>query len=173
MKAYGPGPYKDTTRVIGGETTKDSLVVQAYGAVDELNAAVGIAHRYAEEPDVQDMLRDAQRNLFSIGAELAGDKPRVADGDIAAVEALIRTCHAKLPPLRRFILPGGSLGASMLHLARTICRRAERNVVRLSREQPVSGSVLKYLNRLSDLLFVLARYENVKAGISETEWEHD
>jgi len=163
----------------GGRVTKDSLRVEAYGCVDELNSALGAASSLIQQPELRVIIANVQNELFNIGSELASETGKASGAGhmftdeaskIAALEALIDEYDGKVEPLRTFILPSGSAGGAMLHFCRTVCRRAERAVVRLSREEPVNLSVLTYLNRLSDLLFVLARYANKADGASETPW---
>lgn len=152
----------------------------AYGDVDEVNAALGVA-RATPPADFEDPLLQAiQRQLFTIGAELAAPDPaRLANAlagpplgetDVAALEQAIDRVEATLPPLKEFILPGGALKGAAFHVARTVCRRAERSVVGLARETPVSPAIRRYLNRLSDLLFVLARAANARAGAGDLPW---
>lgn len=170
-----------TTALFGGKRVpKDHPRVEAYGAVDELNSALGVAIVSVRQARLVTVLRDIQNELFNIGSELASEGGKSAkfaalftdpDQKIAALEKLTDEYDAKVPPLRTFILPGGSEAGATLHLCRTICRRAERLVVRLSREEKVTPSVGAYLNRLSDLLFVLARYVNKAARKPETEWK--
>jgi len=166
----------------GGRIPKDSLRVTAYGEVDELNAALGLA-RALDPPRFADpLLQTIQRDLFTIGAELATPDPvklqkalsrsgaAIGDSDVAALEDAIDSHEARLEPLKHFILPGGTSKAAALHLARTVCRRAERAVVGLARHEQVSPAVVRYLNRLSDLLFVLARAANAHAGRPDVKW---
>src|SRR5437867_10311227 len=165
----------------GGRLPKGHPRVEAYGTVDELNSTLGVALSFLPARGViAKTLSGVQNELFNIGSELASggegkaaEKARLfidAEAKIASLEALIDEYDAKAPPLRTFILPSGSQGGAMLHLCRTVCRRAERQVVRLSHEEHVNPDILRYLNRLSDLLFVLARYVNKAAGKPETEW---
>jgi cob(I)alamin adenosyltransferase len=163
----------DNTRVL-----KSDPRVDAYGEVDELNAALGVARAGGVDPDVAAALEQIQKDLFALGARLADPSARIADRvtkaavtetDIARLEQTIDRLETELPPLRRFILPGGSRPGAALHLARTICRRAERRVVSLGAAQ-VEPVVVVYLNRLSDLLFVMARAVNRRAGVPEAEW---
>ena len=163
----------------GGRVPKDDPRVAAYGDVDELNSAIGIAR--AAEPPLEDaLLEGIQRDLFSIGGHLATPDPEkvaralerahLSEGRVAELEAAIDAADAELPPLRAFVLPGGTPKAAALHLARTICRRAERRVVTLSRQAEVPADFLIYLNRLSDLLFTLARLANHRAGAGDVTW---
>jgi cob(I)alamin adenosyltransferase len=162
----------------GGRVPKDSLRVEAYGSVDELNSALGIAGTAIAQADLRDIVLDVQNELFNIGSELASETGKASeaghrftneDAKIARVEALIDEYDAKVEPLRTFILPGGSSGAAALHFCRTVCRRAERSVVRLAREEAVNPAVVTYLNRLSDLLFVAARTAN-DGGAADAPW---
>ncbi len=162
----------DKTRV-----SKADARVDAYGEVDELNACLGAARAVSLEPGLSGILEEVQRELFAIGARLADPSHRISarvtkadivDEQVARLEATIDRLEAGLPPLRRFILPGGGPAGSLLHLARTVCRRAERRIVAL--ESPVDPIVVVYLNRLSDLLFVMARAANHHSGVPETEW---
>jgi len=151
---------------------KDDARVTAYGEVDELNAAVGFAASLEPESLDAAFLQTIQRDLFTIGAELAKapSEPRIGEPQIGMLEHMIDGHEAKLEPLKNFILPGGTPKAAAFHLARTVCRRAERAVVSLVREQKISPSIVKYLNRLSDLLFVLARATNARAGRPDVTW---
>ena len=164
----------------GGRVAKDDPRVEAYGDVDELNAALGLARAIELMPRVDDVLAPVQQDLFAIGALLATpdrdkmheqlEKARVDDARVAELEAAIDAGEAELEPLRAFILPGGTPKAAALHVARTVCRRAERRVVGLARDVEIPGLVVMYLNRLSDLLFVLARVANRRAGADEVTW---
>jgi cob(I)alamin adenosyltransferase len=165
----------------GGRVAKDDARVEAYGAVDELNSAIGVASAFIESERVRRELAPIQNDLFDLGAELAsetaGEKAaafgkRFGEGgeQVARLEALTDKLDGALPPLRTFILPSGAKGGALLHLCRTVCRRAERRVVTLSRSEPVNPEVSRYLNRLSDLLFAMARYVNAEAGEAETPW---
>jgi cob(I)alamin adenosyltransferase len=156
----------------GSRVPKDDVRVTAYGEVDELNAAVGFAASLEPESLDAAFLQTIQRDLFTIGAELAKapSEPRIGDPQIGMLEHMIDGHEAKLEPLKNFILPGGTPKAAAFHLARTVCRRAERAVVSLAREQKISPSIVTYLNRLSDLLFVLARATNAQAGRPDVTW---
>ncbi len=168
----------------GGETgllgplrvSKDHVRVSAYGEIDEVNAWIGSLRRLIQDPSVGSMLESIQSLLFEAGAELArpaevGPTPKpLGDADVASLEAGIDLLEAGLPPLENFILPGGSEAACAAHLARCVCRRAERSVVRLLRSEPMDTAVLRYLNRLSDFLFVLARWANREAGLPDVLW---
>lgn len=164
----------------GGRVPKDHPRVAAYGEVDELNAALGMAMTLDPVAADRELLESIQRDLFTIGSELATPDPaklaqalsgpRVGDAHVAALERAIDAHEAALEPLRNFILPGGTPKAAAFHLARTVCRRAERAVVRLAHETTISTDILTYLNRLSDLLFVLARAANARAGVRDVSW---
>ncbi len=156
--------------------------MEAYGAVDELNAAIGVAAAETAQDDLRELCQGIQRALFDLGATLAAadaDRARKAglpdlgDGDVAGLESWIDRLDGELAPLRSFILPGGTRAAAAFHFARTVCRRAERRAVALDRAEPLPGAGLRYLNRLSDLLFTLARVENARAGRSDVAWRGD
>lgn len=173
------GDLGETALFGGGRVGKDDLRVEAYGSVDELNSAIGVAVAFVRQKRIAAALESIQNQLFNIGSELASESGKKAEkgrmfvdaeAKIAALERLIDEYDAKLPPLKTFILPSGSQAGVLLHLARGVCRRAERAVVRLSRREAVNPQVLTYLNRLSDLLFALARYVNKTARKPETPW---
>ena len=181
MKIYTrTGDEGDKGLFGGGRVTKDDPRVEAYGAVDELNAALGMARSVEMMPRVDEVLAPVQRDLFAIGALLATPdhdkmreqlaKARIDDERIAELERAIDAGEAELEPLRAFILPGGTPKAAALHVARTVCRRAERRVITLQRTVPLPQLAIIYLNRLSDLLFVLARVANKRAGAGEVTW---
>ena len=158
---------------------KDSARIEAYGTVDELSSQVGVAIAAGLDPELKNALTAVQNELFHLGSDLCileEDKatmpvPRTEPRHIEALEALMDRLSEELAPLENFILPGGSLGASHLHVARTICRRAERRVVTLASQEAVGEHTVTYLNRLSDALFVMARYENKKSGIGDVLWD--
>lgn len=164
----------------GGRVPKDDPRVDAYGDVDELNALIGVARAAEPMPRIDEVLVPVQRDLFAIGALLATpdrekmaqhlEKARIDDARIRDLERAIDDADAELEPLRSFILPGGSPKAAALHVARTVCRRAERRVVRLQHEVELPPLAVIYLNRLSDLLFTLARLANRRAGTGEVTW---
>lgn len=181
MKIYTrTGDAGDTGLFGGGRVPKDDLRVEAYGAVDELNSALGVAVARLDDAtaDWKDRLREIQSDLFAIGAILATSPsakgkpklPALDEGRVTEMERWIDELDRELAPLKVFILPGGSPLAAHLHLARTVCRRAERRVVTLSHGTAVPAGLLTYLNRLSDLLFVLARAANARAGVPDVEW---
>lgn len=181
MKIYTRRGDSGETDLIGsGRVPKDHLRVDAYGAVDELNACLGVCAAATSHADLRALLENLQRALFSLGAHLATPEARhreslgmqePSDTEIAALEARIDALEAELPPLERFVLPGGTREAAAFHVARTVCRRAERVAVALDRSESLAPSAIRYLNRLSDLLFVLARVENRRAGVGDVEWE--
>ena len=174
------GDGGDTGLFGGGRVSKSDLRVEAYGTVDELNAALGWATSQVDEQEIKDRLETVQEDLFVIGADLAtspptGKRPRpkvpvLNVSRIGEIESWIDKADGELPGLNAFVLPGGLKGAAALHMARTVCRRAERAVVRLGTREDVSDRVIPYLNRLSDLLFTLARLENHRVGIGDREW---
>lgn len=184
MKIYTKTGDKGTTGLFAGpRVSKDHPRIQAYGAVDELNALLGVANTKlpagpTEGPSVVDALRSVQSDLFSIGAQLATPNPiehgmcLLTAERVTVLEAWIDRFDGELPSLNSFILPGGSEGAAVLHLARTVCRRAERDIVSLTHYETVENPdlLIVYLNRLSDLLFVLARWVNHAAGIRDLAW---
>lgn len=179
MKIYTKtGDSGETSLFDNSRVSKADVRVDAYGEVDELNAGLGAARAVLGAGELGDVLDAIQRDLFAIGARLADPSSRIAeratkaavtDADIERLERQIDRLELELPPLRRFILPGGSQGGAMLHLARTVCRRAERRVVALG-AGAVEPVIVVYLNRLSDLLFVMARAANRRAGAAEVEW---
>ena len=185
MKIYTRGGDKGETTLLGGvRVAKNDPRVTAYGTVDELNAALGVAIALENGNALNllsDELRSLQEDLFTMGARLAaadperalrkGTIPALDEGRIEELEAWIDRLDADLPSLDAFVLPGGSIVAAQLHVARTICRRAERNVMELLTEQPdLAEVVIPYLNRLSDLLFMLARYANHQKDHKDTLW---
>ena len=171
-----------TTRLATGEpVSKAGPRIEANGAVDEANACIGLARTHlSADPELDVMLARIQNELFDLGADIStpakpdeaeGSVLRVLDSQVARLEAEIDVLNERLPPLASFVLPGGTPAAAALHLARTVCRRAEREAVRLiEADEPVSGPALRYLNRLSDFLFVAARWANGQGG-SEVFWK--
>ena len=178
MKIYTKtGDEGETGLIDGSRVFKDDLRVAAYGDVDELNAVLGVVRAHARDASLEALLLGIQRDLFALGAQLADPsaqvaarKPKaaVAPGRIQDLEAAIDGREAGLPPLRAFVLPGGSPLGAYLHLARTVCRRAERTIVALDRKHKLDPLIEAYVNRLSDLLFVLARHAN--AGRPDDTW---
>jgi cob(I)alamin adenosyltransferase len=183
MKIYTKtGDTGDTGLFGGGRVPKSHPRVEAYGDVDELNATIGVARATGSPPDPQidALLVRVQQDLFAIGALLATpdrermrmhlDKAKIDQERVAELERAIDAADAELEPLRAFILPGGSPKAAALHVARTVCRRAERRIVDIADEMEIPPLVIVYLNRLSDLLFTLARLANKRASAPETAW---
>jgi cob(I)alamin adenosyltransferase len=168
------------TSLRGGRRVRKSLLrVEAYGAVDELSACLGLAGAALGDPKTGGLLTQVQRDLFALGARIADggkDEPPAAgkldfpEARVSALERAIDQAEAALPPLKTFILQGGCEAGARLHFARTVCRRAERRLVALAEQEAVALVFLAYLNRLSDLLFVLARLENHRAGHAEVPW---
>ena len=173
------------TALFGGKrVAKDHPRVAAYGAIDELNSVLGAAASFLRQRNLLSEIETIQNELFNIGAELSSDRPvrrgkqqagvfQLDPARVRWLEALIDEYDAKVPPLRTFILPSGSSSGAMLHVARAVCRRAERELVTLSRTEKVNPDVLAYMNRLCDLLFALARYANKAARRRETPWRKD
>jgi cob(I)alamin adenosyltransferase len=179
MKIYTKTGDKGDTGLFGGaRVSKSSQRVVAYGDVDELNSVLGVVTAHTADTSGVQQLRQIQSDLFVLGAELAKnpDKqvdlgmPLLADNDIERLERLIDQLDDGLPALKTFILPGGTPSAAFLHLARTTCRRAERSVVHLAQTEPVRAELVRYLNRLSDLLFTMARADNARAGTPDVPW---
>lgn len=177
MKIYTKQGDKGETSIIGGKrVAKDDARIEATGQVDELNSVIGIVIGFSDDAEMNEELSKIQRTLFVIGSDLAtpaGEKiaiPRLSPSKVNEIEALIDKADAELPKIQSFVLPGGSKTASLVHLARTICRKAERRVVALNRHEKVNEAIPIYLNRLSDLLFVLARKINYKKKVPETLW---
>ena len=171
----------DGTTALGSKqrVPKESPRVSSYGTVDELNSAIGVAVAYGLSPRLMETLPEIQNELFHLGSDLCfteEDKmkwqiPQLEARHVEKLEALIDEINKSVGPLENFILPGGSPGAANLHLARTICRRAERGVTTLTRIESIGAWVLPYLNRLSDLLFVMARFENKERQVPEPLWD--
>ncbi len=179
MKIYTKtGDAGETSLFDGTRVSKNDPRVAAYGDVDEVQASLGVAVAAGPADDLAAMLTTIQHDLFALGAQLADPRHKIAarvtkaavsDARITQLETWIDTLDAELPPLRQFILSGGTMAAAVLHLARTVCRRAERSVIGLG-EEASDPTIRVYLNRLSDLLFVMARVVNHRAGVSETRW---
>ena len=157
----------------GSRLSKDSARVATMGDLDELNASLGVVLAHPLPDGVHETLTDAQHALFDIGAEMAMPSATIIDGSrVEALEAALDAVNADLPPLREFILPGGGAGAAAAHVARAVCRRAERALVALARDEPVNEASRRYVNRLSDYLFVAARVL-ARAGSGEVYWKHE
>jgi cob(I)alamin adenosyltransferase len=180
MKIYTKAGDRGETRLFdGSRVRKDDTRVEAYGSVDELNACIGYAASQLTDTSIVAMLQGIQRDLFSLGSQLADpreagaaarEKARLHPDRIAALENAIDGFETELPPLRQFILAGGAPAGASLHVARTVCRRAERRVTSLAGQVEIHASVIEYLNRLSDFLFVLARLVNHRQGQEEIPW---
>ena len=183
MKIYTrTGDRGETGLFDGTRVSKSDARVATYGDVDELNAWLGFARsRGADRPEISDMLVQIQRDLLALGARLADPRKKIAErvtkveigaAEVVRLESWIDQLESSLPPLRRFILAGGSEAGAALHVARTVCRRAERAMVALQADADhrVEPDLIIYVNRLSDLLFVMARYVNFRTGVSEIEW---
>jgi len=179
MKIYTKTGDDGETGLFGGaRVSKASLRVEAYGEVDELNSAIGWARLPVEEDELDQLLHQIQHDLFEVGAELGSTAerrekstiPLIEEGQVERLERAIDHYENGPPPLMNFVLPGGSEGASRFHLARCICRRAERSIVALGAQEAIRGELLRYVNRLSDLLFTLARHANYVAGVEDIPW---
>jgi cob(I)alamin adenosyltransferase len=180
MKIYTKTGDAGETGLFGGaRVSKASLRVETYGEVDELNSAVGWARVAASDADLDALLNQIQNDLFEVGAELGSTEdrkqksamPLIEEPQVEALERAIDKYEEGPPALTSFVLPGGSEGAARFHLARCVCRRAERSIVALGSQENVRGELLRYVNRLSDLLFVLARYTNHTAGVEDIPWK--
>jgi cob(I)alamin adenosyltransferase len=179
MKIYTKTGDAGETGLFGGaRVSKASDRVDVYGEVDELNSVIGAARAHGTDPRCDALLKTVQSELFNIGAELAcvaGKEfklgvPLVSDAEITPLEDMIDALEADLQPLTNFVLPAGSVEASFLHIARTVCRRAERKLVALSQREPIRNELVRYLNRLSDLFFVMARHANHRANVADVPW---
>lgn len=178
MKIYTKrGDSGDTSLFGGDRVSKSNERIEAYGTVDELNSFVGLAASYDLSEKGTELLRKVQELLFALGADLATPPSaktridRIKEGDIIFLEDAIDELEEDLEPLKNFVLPGGSQTGATLHVARTICRRAERAAVACNKVDEISDTCIKFLNRLSDFFFVIARYENKQAGIREETWK--
>ena len=172
------GDEGQTSLFAGGRTSKRTARLHAYGTIDELNSVLGLALANGLSEEVASGVKNVQNELFLIGADLATPLEaeaawitRASEDNVTRLEHEIDAMDEQLPPLKNFILPGGTVGAASLHVARTVCRRAERWIVALSQEENINISVLHYVNRLSDWLFVAARHENVQSGGEESIWQ--
>lgn len=168
---------KGETGLFGGRRVpKDNIRIEAYGSVDELNSFVGLAASFASSERVRSILEEIQSDLFVLGSDLAAPKedahvPRVTKAMIEILDRGLEEIEAELEKLHKFVLPGGAKQASLLHVARSVARRAERRVVALAGKEKINQSCIVYLNRLSSILFALARYENKMSGQREKEWD--
>ncbi len=184
MKIYTKRGDKGETDLFGGKrVSKDTLRIETIGMIDELNSSVGVVVAMSPEKNISELLTEIQKDLFVLGADLAtpekqsvrghDDVPRVSDARITFFEQVMDDLDSELEPMTAFILPGGCQTGAQLHVCRSVCRRAERVCVALMKEEPAAAMSVKFLNRLSDVFFVLARYENLKKGSGETKWMPD
>ncbi len=179
MKAYsGTGDKGETSLYGGTRVEKADPRVEAYGAVDELNSQIGVARAHIKARKLDQILKNIQRDLWSLGGDLASELvsanvPRISKEQLDRLESVTDELNSRLPVLRRFILPGGSIAGAELHVARTVCRRAERRIVALSKVESINPEVLPYINRLSSFLFVLARAVNKMQRVPEEEFVRD
>ncbi len=179
MKIYTKTGDKGSTSLFGGKRVpKSNIRIEAYGTVDELNASIGVVLSENISESVFKSLRKIQNDLFVVGGDLATPLtetklkiPRTTAPMVSFLEGEIDSYDSKIEKLKNFILPGGTKTSALLHLSRTICRRAERSVVALSNTEQINNEIVKYLNRLSDLLFIFARFENFVNNVSDIEWE--
>lgn len=178
VKIYTKTGDKGTTSLFGGRRVpKDDIRIEAYGTVDELNSLIGLCRSMNQSKDVDKILEEIQNDLFTLGADLATpvatrgkSVKRIQADDTLRLEKHIDTIAQMVQPLKTFVLPGGNRTAALLHLARTVCRRAERLAVRLARKETMKNTTVIYLNRLSDLLFMMARWVNSVSNTPETPW---
>jgi cob(I)alamin adenosyltransferase len=182
FKIYTKTGDDGTTGLVGGPRVKKSnLRLDAYGTVDELNAHIGLILAQTGDAGMETLLHDIQNKLFVIGSKLATDEKgksvtdnlKIAASDIAVLEKAIDKYDEELVPLQYFILPSGSVLVSQCHIARTVCRRAERRIVELAETTGIEEAIVKYINRLSDFLFTLSRKIAKDQGVKETRWVHD
>lgn len=177
MKIYTKQGDSGETSLYGGtRVLKSNARIKAYGTVDELNSACGMSLSFSPSARIHAILSHIQNQLFVLGADLATPADstvridRITEGDVTQLEVWIDELEESNPPLRNFILPGGTPSGASLHLARTICRRAEREAIDAKVQVDISDLAIRYLNRLSDLLFVMARFENLQQGVEEVKW---
>ena len=180
MKIYTKTGDQGTTSLVGGQrVSKNSARLESYGTVDELNSHIGMVRSFPAASPVADELVEIQRRLFDAGGYLATAptdsfaKVSIREEDILLLEQAIDRMDASLPPMRSFVLPGGSVAVSACHVARTVCRRAERRILDLAKTTEVDPAILRYVNRLSDYLFTLGRYANHISGVAELEWRKE
>lgn len=180
-KIYTKTGDDGTTGLVGGNRVKKyDPRLEAYGTVDELNASLGMLRAMESDPEIQNLLRQIQNKLFNIGSRLASDekgeeytKPlAILEKDVQMLEQAIDKMEEVLPELSHFILPGGDVLVAQCHVARTICRRAERRIIEFAEQAKVEINLIKFINRLSDFLFVLARFTGFQKGVDETQWEY-
>ncbi len=179
MKGYTRTGDKGETGLYGGTRVgKENPRVEAYGAVDELNSQIGLARAIVKDAKTRKILKSVQEDLFTLGGDLASkivsaSVPRIGKTHIDNLEKTIDSIHTGLKPLRRFILPTGSVAGAQLHVARAVCRRAERRVAALAKVEAINPEAIPYVNRLSSLLFDLARLANQRDKVREEEWTHE
>lgn len=181
LKIYTKTGDDGTTGLVGGSRVKKyELRLEAYGTVDELNAVIGLVRAMDVDDDINTLLVFVQNKLFNIGSRLASDEKgdaftanlRISGDDIKVLEQAIDRFEQELPELKQFILPGGDVLVAQCHVARTVCRRAERRIVEFAGQVPVDPDLIKFINRLSDFMFVLARVLGKRRGLSETPWKY-
>ncbi len=176
VRRYGRGDCGETFLLTGEKIWKDDLRLEALGGLDELSAFIGLARTIIEESEIGSILEEIQEDLFTIGyrIQLAGEVRQDLDEEIKksleTLESWVKEYESKLPVLRKFILPGGHKSAAVLHIARAVARRVERRLVTLSKKEFIKPEILAYINRISTLLFLLARYINLEKGCEEREW---
>ncbi len=179
MKGYTRTGDKGETGLYGGTRVgKENPRVEAYGAIDELNSHIGLARAIVKDAKTKKILKGVQEDLFTLGGDLASELvsanvPRINKSQVDNLEKTVDSIHEKLRPLRRFILPTGGMAGAQLQVARAVCRRAERRITALSKIESINPEAIPYVNRLSSLLFDLARWANQQAKIKEEEWIHD
>lgn len=166
---------KGETSLVGKKVQKDDLRVETYGTIDELNSALGLAKSMSGFPNINSSIEKIQNHLFVIGADLAtvtqkGSESKIKPEDVAWLEKISDEMEGEIKPIKKFVLPSGSQLASSMHLARSICRRAERRLVSLSKKENVNPEIIRYVNRLSDVLFIMARLTNQRLGVKENTW---
>lgn len=178
-KIYTKTGDKGMTSLVGGtRISKDHLKIETYGTVDELNSWIGVLRDSPENASRKDILKEIQDRLFTLGADLAAEPeqtkrkiPDLFESDIELLEREMDKMNEEIPPLKAFVLPGGHQSVSFAHVARTVCRRAERHVIRLAREEEVNPMIIQYLNRLSDYLFVVSRKITQELQTEEVAWK--
>ena len=179
LKGYtGTGDKGETSLYGGSRVGKENPRVEAYGAVDELNSHIGLVRAWVKDQRIEAILRTVQKDLFVLGGDLAAELvtakiPRIEKNHVSSLEKVLEGVHGELKPLRRFVLPTGGVVGAGLHVARAVCRRAERRVAALAKAESINPEALRYLNRLSSLLFDLARLANKGEGFVEEEWIHE
>ena len=166
------GDAGETGTADGSRLSKDDSLINAQGDIDELNSFIGLLAANVDDAGVRALISRVQHDLFNVGAELSLSQALISSQDVTRLEQVLDQYNAELPPLREFILPGGGEAAALCHVARAVCRRAERSLVSLHKEQALGSDLLAYINRLSDLLFVLARVLTLIAGEEEVYWQN-